>query len=116
MKTRLRAFAAIVTAAGALAMASCGSAEPGTTSSDRPAAVAAGSSPAAFPLKCVTQPPSDKRLPPAARATVRRFIHAVAAGKPREARGWLAPDSAGDILAGLAPVERLGLLAVQDRY
>jgi len=108
-------LAAALAVAGASWLASCGSATPGASLASGPA-VAGGSSLAPFPLKCVGQSPSDKRLPPAARETVRQFVRAIDDGEPGRARRLLVPESAGEIMSGLAAVERLQLVSLQDRY
>jgi hypothetical protein len=57
-----------------------------------------------------------KSLPSLARITVERFVSAVDKGHREAMRSLLDPAGAGEVLADLRPVTRLGLLALEDRY
>jgi hypothetical protein len=120
MRSSLATWIPLLTAAlagaGALTTAACGQSTTPPSGPDATSPAATGRSTAPFPLKCVSQSTGDKRLPADARETVRRFVRAVDAGAPGLVRAWLAPASTAEIVEGLAGVDRLGLLALQDRY
>ena len=107
--------ALLILAAAAPALAGCGS-------SDEAASVGAGSgpaptaTPAASPLVCSTSAPADKHLPASGSQVIRSFVRAMNAGRHDLARAYLAPDEAGEVLAGLAQVRRLRIVDLQDRY
>jgi hypothetical protein len=65
---------------------------------------------------CDTSAPGPKPLPAPARATIERFVAAVDRGDRAATRAFLAPAMADEVLAGLRPVSRLGLLELEDRY
>ena len=104
----------LILAAAAPALAGCGS--------DEAASVGAGSgpaptaTPAASLLVCSTSAPADKHLPVSGSQVIRSFVRAMNAGRDELAQAYLAPDEAGEILAGLAQVRRLRIVDLQDRY
>ena len=96
--------------AAAVAIAACGTSD--DAASDRGAAT----TPAASPLVCTTASPADKPLPKSGSQIIRGFVRAFNAGRLQQARTYLAPDEAGEVLAGLAQVRRLRIVDLQDRY
>ena len=65
---------------------------------------------------CATGDVGAKRVPPAARALVQRFVTDVDRGDLDAARQALDPAFADQVLAGLASLQRLTLLSVSDGY
>lgn len=65
---------------------------------------------------CAAGTPRVKPVPDAARELVLEFVAALERGDRRAMRQALVPAVADEVLAALAPVERLTLLSLSDDY